>query len=259
MKENRPSPEKLKRTRHHGLSLQQWYETPLGEHLVDQIKYALDPVLSTSFGYYALHLGFDDHASHLLESCRVKHIFRLGRSAENQDAQIRHTSLPIATDSTDLVILMHALSQTKDPYAILREVNRVLIPDGKLIIIDFNPVSLWGLRHFLQGWLDNAPWAGHYYTSRRLKDWTRLLGFEQIRHKRCGYVLPFNYQRLISRSRILDKFSRRWLKFSSALNILELQKNAIPLTPVKNSWTRSRILSPKVVRPTLGRGMKYDK
>ena len=83
--------------------------------------------------------------------------------------------------------------------------------------------------------------------------------FEQIKHKRCGYVLPLNYQRLINRSRILDKFSKRWLTFSSALNILVLQKNAVPLTPVKNSWTRSRILPPKVVRPTLGRGMKYDK
>lgn len=243
----------------HRLALSQWYKSPLGSYLVEQIKFQLDSVLATSFGYYALQLGCENLSSKLMESCRINHIYRLGRGQDGQDVLTHRSSLPVASDSTDLVILMHALSQSKDPHAILREVNRVLIPDGKLIIIDFNPVSLWGLRHLLQGWLDDAPWAGHYYSGSRLKDWANLLGFEMLHHFKCAYILPFNYQQLISHSRVLSKFFQRWFKFSSVLNVMVFEKNTIPLTPVRKRWVKRQILSPKVVRPTVGRGMKYDK
>lgn len=259
MIENSPKFLKSNKLFPQGLPLNLWYQSPLGQYLIEQIKNQLDPVLSTSFGYYALQLGCENQASRLLENCRIKHIFRLGQWRQRVDVSIGKTSLPIASDSTDLVILMHALSQAQEPHAILREVNRVLIPDGKLIIIDFNPVSLWGLRHLFQGWLDDAPWAGHYYTARRMNDWASLLGFEQMHHFRCGYVLPLNYQKLIHRSRWLIKFSQRWLGFSAALNIMVFEKNTIPLTPVKTRWVKRQILPPKIVRPTAGRGMKYDK
>lgn len=259
MVENSPKLTKNNKQLYQQLPLHLWYQSPLGQYLIEQIKNQLDSVLSTSFGYYALQLGCEDLAFRLFENCRVKHIFRLGQWHRQLDVQIGKTSLPIASDSTDLVLLMHALSQAQEPHAILREVNRVLIPDGKLIIIDFNPVSLWGLRHLLQGWLDDAPWAGHYYSAQRMTDWASLLGFEQMYHLRCGYVLPLNYQKLIYRSRLLVKFSERWLKFSGALNVMVFEKNTIPLTPAKNRWVKRRILPPNIVRPTAGRGMKYDK
>ncbi len=241
------------------LPLNIWYLSPLGQYLLEQIKSCLDEVLSTSFGYYALALGCESLGDQILHNCRVKHVYKLGQDTDFQDVQINATALPIANDSTDLVVLIHALSQSSDPHAILREVNRILIPDGKLIIIDFNPVSLWGLRHLFQAWLDDAPWAGHYYTARRLKDWASLLGFEQLEHYRCAHILPINYQKLIQRSRILSKIMQRWLNFSAAINVLVFEKNTIPLTPVKNHWVKGKILPPKVVRPTVGRGMKYGK
>ena len=253
---------------HHRLALGLWYQSPLGQYLIEKIQVRLAHFMSTSFGYYAVQLGGEELGTDLLQNCRINHVFRMGqghvREHQSQDALIDATTLPVASDSIDMVILMHALSQAKDPHAILREVNRVLIPDGKLIIIDFNPVSLWGLRHLLQSWLDNAPWAGHYYTAGRLKDWANLLGFEQLHHFKCGYVLPFNYESLISRSRIFSKFSERWLKFSSALNVMVFEKHTIPLTPMRKRWVKRQILSPNVARPTVGRGMnmtksKYDK
>jgi len=243
------------------VSLEEWYRSPLGRYLVERITRQLESFLSTSFGYYALSMGCEDPACEILGSCRVKHIFRMGRGQRNLDVCMDGASLPIASDSTDLVLLMHALSQSREPHVLLREVNRVLIPDGRLIIVDFNPVSLWGLRHVFQGWLDNAPWGGHYYTAGRLNDWASLLGFEQLYHYRCGYVLPFNFERLIQRSHIFGKFSERWLSFSSAVNVLVFEKNTIPLTPIRKHWVKRQILPAKVkvMPPTAGRGMKYDK
>lgn len=244
---------------HSPARMDHWYESPLGDYLAQHIKQYLDQILATCFGYYAIQIGSNPLPEALLSGCRVKHVFHLGQHQQHQHADINPALLPIATDSTDLVILNHTLSQFPDPHALLREVNRVLIPDGKLIIIDFNPVSLWGMRHLFQSWLEEAPWGGHYYTARRLKDWTSLLGFELLSHYRCGYVLPMNFQSLIDKSGILSKFFGRWFKFSAAINILEFEKNTIPLTPFRKRWVKQRIIPPGVIRPSVGRGMKYDK
>jgi SAM-dependent methyltransferase len=241
------------------IPLNLWYQSPLGQYLVQQIKQKLDNVLTTSFGYFCLTVGCESQSRTILESCRIKNLYRLGAGDMDLDIRISNTALPVANDSTDMVVLMHALSQAVDPHGILREVNRVLIPDGKLIIIDFNPISLWGIRHLFQSWLDDAPWGGHYYTAHRMKDWASLLGFEQLHHYRCGHILPLNYPKMIQRSRIFSKFSERWLNFSAAINILVFQKDTIPLTPVRQRWVKSQILPPNVVRPTVGRGMKYGK
>ena len=249
----------MKPSRHQRIPLADWYQSPLGQHLLARLKTPLDSALSTCFGYYALHIGCESLSPVLFEQTRIQHVFRLGHDAQQVDALVDRQALPIASDSTDLVVLMHALSQSGDPHAILREVNRVLIPDGKLIIIDFNPVSLWGVRHLLQGWLDDAPWAGHFYTARRLQDWLRLLGFEMLQHTRSGHILPLQHQNRLTQSRLFNKFTRRWINFSAALNLMVFEKKIIPLTPARKRWAKRQILAPKVARPTVGRGMKYDK
>lgn len=249
------------------LSLSRWYRSDLGRYLSARIAEVMDGVLSTCFGYYALYLGCAEPAATVMRGNRVRHLFLLGQDAPDSaseqpplDARIDYAALPIASDSTDLVVLTHALSQAGEPHALLREAHRVLIPDGKLVIIDFNPVSLWGLRHLLQSWLDDAPWAGHYYTARRLQDWARLLGFELLQHQRAGHVLPLGFSALVRRSRLFSKFSGRWLDFSGAVTVLVFEKSTISLTPVRSRrWVSPRLLGPKVAPPSVGRGMKYDR
>jgi len=100
-----------------------------------------------------------------------------------------------------------------------------------LNIIDFNPLSLWGLRHFFQSWLEQLPWSGHYFTAGRLTDWMQLLGFDQKKHIKVGYLPP------IQKPGILKHLS--WLE----------------------KGMRNKIIPGKVVRPSVSHGnrMKYDK
>jgi SAM-dependent methyltransferase len=249
------------------LPLSLWYDSDLGQYLSERIAEVMDGVLSTCFGYYALYLGCRVPASTVMRGNRIRHLFLLEQpdSAEVEDATgidacIDYAALPVASDSSDLVVLGHALSQTLQPHALLREAQRVLIPDGKLVIIDFNPVSLRGLRHLFQSWLEDAPWAGSYYTARRLKDWASLLGFELLQHQRAGHILPLGFSSLIRRSRLFSKFSGRWLDFSGAVNVLVFEKASIPLTPVRSRrWVTPRLLGPRVAPPSVGRGMKYGR
>lgn len=241
-------------------SVSDWYQTPLGQFLLDELREKLEPVLTTSFGYYSLQIGCTAEAQALLQACRVKHHFNLDKSFDHIDVCAQSFALPIASDSVDLVVLMHHLSQTEEPHALLREVSRILIPQGKLIVIDFNPLSLWGLRHFFQSWLEQLPWSGHFYTARRLTDWMQLLGFDQQKHIKVGYLPPIQQPRILKHLSWLEKGMRNWLKFSSALNVLIYDYNILPITPVRQRWATRKILAGKVsARPSVRQGMKYDK
>lgn len=237
-----------------------WYQTALGQFLVDELRETLEPVLSTTFGYYSVQIGCARESEQLLKACRVKHHFKLDKYEGHTDICAGSALLPIASDSVDLVVLMHHLSATREPHALLREVSRILIPQGKLIIIDFNPLSLWGLRHFFQSWLEQIPWSGHYFTAARLTDWMQLLGFDCQKRLKVGYLPPIQQPRVLRHLSWLEKGMRNWIGIASALNVLVYDKNVIPVTPVRHRWVTRKILSGKVTaRPSVGRGMKYDK
>ena len=240
-------------------SIDEWYQAPLGQMLMTELKQRLDPVLATTFGYYSLQIGCVTQSLQLLDLCRVNYHFNCDNLDKEVDIKAHPALLPIAADSVDLVVLMHYLSNTREPHAVLREAFRVLIPEGRLIIIDFNPLSLWGLRHFVQSWCEQIPWRGHFYTARRLNDWMKLLGFDKQKHFQVGYMLPVDHVGLIRKLTWLEKRINNWLPFSSALNVLVYNKSITPITPVRQRWVATKLLAGKVVRPTAGCGIKYDK
>lgn len=96
------------------------------------------------------------------------------------DVHLDSRAWPWPADSLDLVVLPHALERSADPHACLREVERVLIPEGQVLITGMNPWSWWGWQQS-RGQRARGL-MGHVHPSligyRRLRDWLRLLGFE---------------------------------------------------------------------------------
>ncbi len=240
-------------------NIDDWYLSETGQYLFNELEEKLSPMLATTFGYYSLQIGCTELAADLQNSCRVKHQFTLDERASEAQIHANPCMLPVASDSVDLVILMHHLSNTSEPHAVLREAFRILIPEGKLVIIDFNPKSLWGLRHFFQAWLEHVPFKGHFYTAKRIDDWMRLLGFDQHRHYRVGYLPPIQKPSITRHLSWLEKGFRNWLPVLGALNLLVYSKSISPLTPVRHRWVTRKILPAKIARPSVGRGMKYDR
>ena len=239
--------------------IDEWYLGETGQYLFAELEERVNPILATTFGYYALQIGCPGMAAPLLENCRVKHRFTLDELVSSAQVRANPSMLPIASDSVDLLVLMHHLSNTAEPHAVLREAFRILIPEGKLIIIEFNPVSLWGLRHFFQSWLEKVPFSGQLYSARRVDDWMRLLGLDQERHLRAGYLPPIQRASITRHLSWLEKGMRKWLPFLGALNLMVYTKNISPLTPVRHRWVTRKILPGKLARPSVGRGMKYDR
>jgi SAM-dependent methyltransferase len=190
--------------------LQDWLKTPPGQYLLAWENAQFERVVADIFGYHALQLGLPDLDA--LRASRIPHRWvaspfatddvALGASdniaaeavnkmiiAQSKDQKIalftEFEALPFAENSLDLLILPHSLELSPDPHATLREAERVLLPEGKLIICGFNPLSLWGFkqkRSHLYKRMNLGdlylPEAGEFIGYRRLRDWLRLLNFE---------------------------------------------------------------------------------
>lgn len=138
-----------------------------------------DRLLADVFGYHALQLGLPQLDA--LRSNRMPQRWMAGDiwpeplEANHLALYADSVALPFPAASLDLLVLSHTLDVCSDPHAALREVERVLVPEGRVLILGFNPTSLWGMGHALGRRIPEvADMIGHW----RLRDWLRLLGFE---------------------------------------------------------------------------------
>ena len=186
--------------------LESWYRRENGRYLLQCARENLGDILDTSFGYHILQLGVT--AGHpLFEASPINHRIYAGeRPGPDINLLARGDELPLESDSVDLVIVHHGLEFTDNPHQVLREVQRVLTPQGHLLVIGFNPYSLHGLSTLVRGLRKRSLWHAHQPVSEnRLSDWLRLLGCEVQSRTRLYAVPPLGRGRL-----------RRWLSRSDA-------------------------------------------
>lgn len=134
--------------------------------------------------------------------------------------------LPFAPQSLDLVVLPHVLEFADEPHEILREVDRVLRPEGRLVVTGFNPVSLWGLRQSA-GRLIGREWLpepAQMITIARLRDWLKLLGLsvEEVLHG-C-YRPAFDRAKWLERFAFMERAGDRWWPILGAVYLLSAVK-----------------------------------
>ncbi|HLW23982.1 MAG TPA: methyltransferase domain-containing protein [Steroidobacteraceae bacterium] len=166
-----------------GTTAMQWFETPLGERVLREEAAMATFALEDVFGFELLQLGTWGPTRHLLAAARTQHTTLLAPELEAAAVTLCAplTSLPFASDSIDAVVLAHTLELVEDPYAVLREAERVLCAEGCLLIWGFNPWSGWGVRHSFARHMrrrDFPPQVRRLLSERRLRDWVSLLDFE---------------------------------------------------------------------------------
>ncbi len=229
--------------------LQHWYTTPLGQLVGEAERNLLEQVLPNLFGYYLVQLGAPQ-GEDLLSASRIAHRIILDdippRPHKNENSYImgQGEQMPMASDSLDVLILPHSLEYADRPHEILREAERVLIPEGHLVILGFNPFSLFGVRRLLTGWRDEAPWGGHFYSALRIRDWLALLGFDTVSLRNYFYRPPFQNQRLLRPLARMERFAERLWSPLGGGYILVAKKRVATLTPIKPRWRSSRRLLP---------------
>ena len=228
--------------------LHDWFQTPPGRYLLAWERAQLDLAVADIFGFHALQLGLAELDA--LAANRMPHRW-LAAHEPTPGASIvtDFSALPFPANSLDLVVLPHSLELAPDPHTTLREVERVLVPEGRVVICGLNPVSLWGLRQrrahlyhrfgFKKNFLPQDEFIGYW----RLRDWLRLLGFE-VEVGRFGCYRPaLSSEKWLQRLEWMDRAGGRWWPILGAVYFLVAVKRVRGMTLLSPAWRASKVLT----------------
>jgi SAM-dependent methyltransferase len=263
-----------------------WTDSPPGRYVLEWEQTQLDRVVSDVFGYHALQLGLPqlDALRENRMPCRglvldaasgasAPYAFprapgqagnRYGNGASHGAAQGGLTGLPapagrstvwcdlldlpFEAQSVDLLVMPHTLEFTSDPHRLLREAERVLMPEGQLIILGFNSLSLWGARQSV-GKMTGRPFVPEsvdLIAFTRLKDWIKLLGFDLERGRFGCYRPPLASEQWLSRYGFMEAAGDRWWPIFGATYMVKAIKRVRGM----------RLVGPlKVKKPVLAAGL----
>ena len=168
--------------------MQHWQQGPLGRGLIAAEAQLLATTFDDVFGQELLQLGTWGLGRELLAQSRIRRQSVIGdreteRNCVDLVANLAH--LPINGASVDAVLLPHTLEYAPDPYAVLREADRVLVAEGQLIVLGFRPASLWGLRSAASR-AGYPPGLRRQLGSSRVHDWLGLLSYEIVAARRLS-------------------------------------------------------------------------
>ncbi len=228
--------------------LEQWYHSTSGQIFTENLQLTLDPWLQGVFGFHAVQLGPLPPRRVLLDGLRINHRI-CADCGDEADLRCDLEALPLASDSVDMVIIAHALEYVVDPHQLLREIERVLVPEGKLLVVGIDSWTLWAAWQKLRG--------RHYrlYSQGRVKDWLNVLGFE------------VQYSELLS---MINPRLPRWVRHSPktarlatllSANVaggyaLLARKRVATLTPLEAPWrAKPRLIAGGMAEPA-ARGVK---
>ena len=215
-----------------------WFEQPLGRSIQAKEVDRLRPVLSGLYAVRAVQLGsvgsFDP-----LGSCNAPSQYVVDAHSNTKKNAVRAIpeALPFDSKSIDLMVLPHTLDFSADPHQVLREVERVLVPEGHVVILGFNPISFWGLRRlFTPRSHRTGPWSANFIALRRMKDWLALMHFEITGGSMLYYRPPLSNPRLLDRLFVLDKLGDRWWPMMAGVYLLVAKKRVAGMTPIRPQW-----------------------
>jgi SAM-dependent methyltransferase len=218
-------------------SLSEWFAGDQGSYVLMRERQYFDHTVSDIFGYNAVQLGLPEHD--FLNTSRIPLRFSAGAQNGNT-VRMCCDELPFDSDSLDLVLMPHVLEFADNPHQILREVERVLRPEGNLVISGFNPFSLWGLHRAL-GRKHGYPWCGHFVRLPRLKDWLALLGFEVAGGRFAAYAPPLHHTKWLERFSFMEKAGDRWWAVSGGVYFLHAIKRVPGMRLIKPQWNKGLV------------------
>lgn len=214
-------------------SWEKWLQSPPGRYVLGWEQLCFNQIVADVFGFHAVQIGLPQ--INTLRENRMPLKAVLIHANDNRSDADRFqwhlvegsaSELPFASESLDLIVLPHVLEFATDPHQILREVDRVLRPEGRLVISGFNPASLWGARQYLSRLIGSPylPRDGQFISLLRIKDWLELLNFSLDRGHFGCYKFPLQGESVMRKMDFLEKMGNRWWPIFGAVFLVSAIK-----------------------------------
>jgi SAM-dependent methyltransferase len=213
--------------------LDAWLAGPLGEMLLGEERAVVASALECAFGLHCVQVGAWGEAGSFLGCARTRRTALVAaRPVPGAALVAEPAALPLQPDSVDVMLLPHTLEFAPDPHEVLREAARVLAGEGELVVLGFEPLGGWSLRHaFTSGGM--PPGRSRTISATRLADWLKLVGFEVAPPERYLYAPPFAGLADARARGLFERAGRRaWRRFSGAY-LLHARKRVYSMTPVR--------------------------
>ena len=237
------------------IDLHTWLQAPPGRYLLDWEQRCYEQAVVDIFGYHGVQLGLP--MLDTLAANRMAHHWMVLEQCGGQELQrppallADFTALPFASASLDLVTLPHTLELSSDPHACLREVERVLVPEGRVVLSGFNPLSLWGLaqrrtrlyRRLRPGQRLYLPESVELLGFGRLRDWLRLLGLELEQLHFGGYRWAVRSQKNLDRLAWMEPLGARWWPILGAAYCMVAVKRVRGMRLISPAWEQLSVRS----------------
>ncbi len=231
-----------------------WFDQGFGQQLYHRQKEFCAQNLNHCFGYRLAQLTVSPRHS-LLQNLQPSHKFILSPAYESTSCQCEFESLPLPSDTIDVVLLHHVLDFSSHPHRALIEAARLVKAGGHIVIIGFNPLSVFGLYKWLGAVCSSkAVWRHNSLRKSRVIDWLQLLGFQLspqplADNKKTGFQFEQWRQKMTGQD-----VSR------GAFYIIVAQKMVTPLRPIKaRSWSPIKVGSLAGLKPMQAGGRRCTK
>ncbi len=233
-----------------------WYQTLSGKSSLDELDKLCANILSEVFGYYAIEMGVLSGKHSLLKYSRIPAVFSLldSESVANTNTPFEKSNvpssviatteqLPIATDNVDLVIASHTLESSMDPHQVLREIDRVLVPEGHCILIGFNPYSFSRIGQFIKSRFEKKKSPYKTRSVAHVRDWFSLLGFEVVDVSYMGMRPAVKNKKLFDALSWLDRVGEFAGPMLGGMYVIHAKKQMAAMRPDKKVWRAPAVLS----------------
>ncbi|WP_077343176.1 class I SAM-dependent methyltransferase [Pseudocolwellia agarivorans] len=220
-----------------------WEQLPNGKVILDEINQVLARWTPKFFGYHLLKIGALSGEVDCSQST-IKHQVTIDERSPDAAVISDIDDLPFLEHSVDVCLLSHVLEFTGDPHHVVREANRVLIPNGYLVITGYNPFSLAGLNSFIPYRRQKSPWNERFFSSMRVKDWLHLMGYEILADE---HLIHSSLAGTIGKGKLFSywqRFANNFLPQLGSVYIIVAKKRVLPLTPIKPKWKLRPKFSP---------------
>lgn len=211
-----------------------WYREWPGAMLVDRESVLLQPLLANTHGEYLLQVGGPSNLSLAAASPIENKIYvapQYEALTEGPRIQCDLEALSIKPNSVNAIILAHQLAFAENPKHVLSEIFQAMAPNGLLIVLGFNPWSLWGVaRHRRQK--KGFPWQGTFWSSPQVKRWLRAIGYRVITQKTLCYCPPVHNRRQAERWRLLETMGPYCLPNLGGAYLIAAQKRVVATTMI---------------------------